>query len=48
MGEQTFKLTNIVLAEPDASLCTVPPDFKIIDSLQNVMYRSNRPLLNYN
>lgn len=48
MGEQTFKLTNIVRAEPDASLCTVPPDFRIIDSLQNVMYRSNRPLLNYN
>ena len=29
MGEQTFKLTNVVRAEPDASLFTVPADFKI-------------------
>jgi hypothetical protein len=42
MGEQTFKLTNIVRAEPDASLFTVPPDFKIMDSPQNVIYRSNK------
>jgi hypothetical protein len=41
MGEQTFKLTNIVRAEPDASLFTVPADFKIMDSPQNVIYRSN-------
>jgi hypothetical protein len=31
MGEQTFRLTNIVRAEPDPSLFTVPPDFKIVD-----------------
>ncbi len=31
MGEQTFKLTNIVRGEPDASLFTVPSDFKMID-----------------
>ena len=31
MGEQTFQLTNIVRSEPDASLFTVPPDFKIVD-----------------
>jgi hypothetical protein len=31
MGEQTFKLTNIVRGEPDASLFTVPADFKMID-----------------
>jgi hypothetical protein len=42
MGEQTFQLTNIVRAEPDASLFTVPPDFKFIDGPQNVIYRSNQ------
>src|SRR5580704_3824188 len=42
MGEQTFKLTNIVRAEPDPSLFTVPADFKIVDSPQNVIYRSNQ------
>ena len=31
MGEQTFQLTNIVRSEPDASLFTVPADFKIVD-----------------
>jgi hypothetical protein len=31
MGEQTFRLTNIVRGEPDASLFTVPSDFKMID-----------------
>jgi hypothetical protein len=42
MGEQTFKLTNVVRAEPDASLFTVPSDFKMMDGPQNVIYRSNR------
>jgi hypothetical protein len=42
MGEQTFQLTNIVRSEPDASLFTVAPDFKIIDGPQNVIYRSNQ------
>jgi hypothetical protein len=42
MGEQTFKLTNIVRAEPDASLFTVPADFKIMDGPQSVIYRSNK------
>jgi len=42
MGEQTFKLTNLVRAEPDASLFTVPPDFKLADGPQHIMYRSNR------
>jgi hypothetical protein len=42
MGEQTFKLTNLVRAEPDASLFTVPSDFKLADGPQHVMYRSNR------
>ena len=42
MGEQTFQLTNIVRSEPDASLFTVPADFKIVDGPQNVMYWSNQ------
>ena len=42
MGEQTFQLTNIVRAEPDPSLFTVPSDFKIIDDPQKIVYRSNR------
>ena len=41
MGEQTFQLTNIVRSEPDASLFTVPADFKVVDGPQNVIYRSN-------
>jgi hypothetical protein len=42
MGEQTFKLTNVVRAEPDPSLFTVPTDFKIMDGSQNVFFRSNQ------
>ena len=42
MGEQTFQLTNIVRSEPDPSLFTVPPDFKIVEGPQNIMYRSNQ------
>lgn len=42
MGEQTFQLTNIVRTDPDPSLFTVPPDFKIVDGPQNVIYRSNQ------
>ena len=42
MGEQTFQLTNIVRTEPDASLFTVPPDFKIVEGPQRVMYRTNQ------
>jgi hypothetical protein len=42
MGEQTFKLTNLVRSEPDASLFTVPADFKIVDGSQDVIYRSNQ------
>jgi hypothetical protein len=34
MGEQTFQLTNIVRAEPDSSLFTVPADFKLVDASQ--------------
>ena len=42
MGEQTFKLTNLVRTEPDASLFTVPADFKITDGPQNFIYRANQ------
>jgi hypothetical protein len=42
MGEQTFQLTNIVRTEPDASLFGVPPDFKIVEGPQRVMYRTNQ------
>jgi len=41
IGEQIFKLTNIVRAEPDASLFTVPADFKIVDGPQNFIYRTH-------
>ena len=42
MGQQTFQLTNLVRSEPDSSLFTVPPDFKIVDGPQNVVYRSKQ------
>jgi hypothetical protein len=42
MGEQTFQLTNIVRSEPDASLFSVPSDFKIVEGPQDVIYRSNQ------
>jgi hypothetical protein len=41
-GEQTFQLTNIVRAEPDPSLFTVPSDFKIVDGPQPIIYRPNQ------
>lgn len=43
MGEQTFKLTNIQRTEPDASLFTVPADFKLTDGPQNFIYRTTNP-----
>jgi hypothetical protein len=42
IGEQIFRLTNIIRAEPDPSLFTVPSDFKIIDGPQPIMYRTNQ------
>jgi hypothetical protein len=42
MGEQTFKLTNITRAEPDASLFTVPADFKVSDGPQNFIYKMHQ------
>jgi hypothetical protein len=40
MGEHTFQLTNIVRAEPDASLFKVPADFKIVEGPQPIQYRT--------
>ena len=42
MGEQTFKLNNITRAEPDASLFTVPADFKLSDGPQNFIYKMHQ------
>lgn len=41
-GEQTFQLTNIVRAEPDASLFTVPADFTVVDGPKPIIYRANQ------
>jgi hypothetical protein len=41
MGDQTFELTNIVRAEPDPALFTVPSDFKIQDSPGPIMYKTS-------
>ncbi len=42
MGEQTFRLTNIVRTEPSASLFTVPVDFRIVDGPQTIFYRTKQ------
>ncbi len=42
MGEQSFQLTNIVRGEPDPSLFTVPPDFRIVDGPRPIIYRPNQ------
>lgn len=45
IGDQTFQLTNIVRAEPDASLFTVPSDFKVTDGPEsgNVIFYRPKP-----
>jgi hypothetical protein len=40
MGEQTFRLTEIVRAEPNPSLFTVPADFKIVNAPTPIVYRT--------
>lgn len=40
MGETTFRLSNLVRAEPDPSLFTVPSDFKISEGPKPILYRS--------
>src|SRR5712664_2834793 len=42
MGEQTFRLTNILRTEPSPSLLTVPADFKIVDGPQPIFYRTKQ------
>jgi|tagenome__1003787_1003787.scaffolds.fasta_scaffold20989874_2 hypothetical protein len=42
MGEQSFRLTNLVRAEPDEALFSVPSDFRVLDGPKQIMYRSNR------
>ena len=39
MGDQTFQLTNIVRAEPDPTLFTVPSDFMTLDAAGPVVYK---------
>jgi hypothetical protein len=41
-GEQIFQLTNITRTEPDASLFTVPADFKLTEGPKPIIYRSNQ------
>jgi hypothetical protein len=41
MGDQTFQLTNIVRVEPDPTLFTVPSDFKILDALGPIFYKTS-------
>jgi hypothetical protein len=40
IGEQTFRLTNIVRSEPSPALFSVPADFKIVDGPQTIFYRT--------
>ena len=41
IGEQTFQLMNIVRGEPEASLFTIPADFKVADGPQDFIYRAH-------
>jgi hypothetical protein len=42
MGETTYRLTNILRAEPDVSLFQVPSDYRVKEQAQDVFYfRSN-------
>jgi hypothetical protein len=41
MGDQTYQLTNIVRAEPDPSLFTVPADFKTLDAPEPILYKTS-------
>jgi hypothetical protein len=42
MGDQTFRLTNIVRTEPSPSLFTVPADFKIVDGPQPIFFQTKQ------
>src|SRR5437016_1332618 len=42
MGEQTFRLTNIVRTEPGQSLFTVPSDFKVVEGPQTIFFKTRQ------
>ena len=42
MGEQVFRLTNIVRAEPDPGLFSVPAGYKIVDGPKPILYQSRQ------
>ena len=42
MGEQTFRLTNIVRTEPSPSLFIVPADFRIVDGPQPIFFQTKQ------
>lgn len=42
MGEQVFRLTNIVRAEPDPALFTVPADYKVLDAPKPILYSTRQ------
>jgi hypothetical protein len=42
MGEQTFRLANIVRVDPDPALFTVPVDFKVVEGPQPIFYRTKQ------
>ena len=41
IGDETYQLTNIVRAEPDPALFTVPGDFKILDTPGPIQYKDS-------
>jgi hypothetical protein len=42
VGEMVYQLTDIVRAEPDSSLFTIPADFQIVDGPKAIVFGSNR------
>ncbi len=41
IGDQTFKLTNIIRSQPDPSLFIVPADFKVIEGAEPIVYKTS-------
>ena len=42
MGEQTFRLTNIVRTEPSPSLFAVPSNFKLVEGPQTIFFKTRQ------
>ena len=42
IGQQTFRLTNIAIGEPDPSSFTIPAGFKIMDGPQPIIFGPNQ------